>query len=32
MLYVLQPSKPLQVAGQKLSEDLESMKGVRAST
>ena len=32
MLYVLQPSKPLMVGGQMLGEDLETMKGVRASS
>jgi quercetin dioxygenase-like cupin family protein len=32
MLYILQPSKPLQIGGEKLVEDLETMQGVRAST
>jgi hypothetical protein len=32
MLYILQPSKPLQLGGEKLGEDLETMQGVRAST
>ena len=32
MLYVLQPSQPLEVAGQKLGEDLADMKGVPKST
>jgi hypothetical protein len=32
MLYILQPSKPLQIGGEKLGEDLETMQGVRAST
>jgi quercetin dioxygenase-like cupin family protein len=32
MLYVLQPCKPLNVAGQTLGEDLETMQGVRSST
>lgn len=31
MLYVLQPSKPLVVAGQELKEDYGDMKGVKAS-
>ncbi|KAK0250542.1 hypothetical protein LTR29_006168 [Friedmanniomyces endolithicus] len=32
MIYVLMPSKPLEVAGQRLGEDLETMVGVRNST
>ncbi|KAK0846149.1 hypothetical protein LTS02_015006 [Friedmanniomyces endolithicus] len=32
MIYVLMPSKPLEVAGQSLGEDLETMVGVRNST
>lgn len=32
MMYILQPSKPLEIGGQKLGEDLETMQGVRAST
>lgn len=32
MLYILQPSEPLEVGGKKLEEDLETMQGVRAST
>lgn len=32
MLYVLQPCKPLEIGGQKMGEDLETMQGVRAST
>lgn len=32
MLYVLMPSKPLEVGGQRLGEDLETMQGVRSST
>ncbi len=32
MLYVLQPCKPLTVAGQTIGEDLETMEGVRSST
>lgn len=32
MMYILQPSKPLEVGGKKLGEDLETMEGVRAST
>ncbi|KAK4986147.1 hypothetical protein LTR50_005519 [Elasticomyces elasticus] len=31
MMYVLQPCKPLEVAGRKLGEDLETMQGVRTS-
>lgn len=31
MMYVLQPCKPLEVAGQILGEDLETIQGVRAS-
>lgn len=31
MMFVLQPCKPLEVAGQKLGEDLETMEGVRPS-
>ena len=32
MMYILQPSKPLEIGGQKLGEDLETMQGVRASS
>ena len=32
MIYVLQPSKPLEVAGKVLGEDLDTMEGVRRST
>lgn len=32
MLYVLQPSQPLQVAGKMFGEDLADMEGVRHST
>jgi quercetin dioxygenase-like cupin family protein len=32
MIYVLTSSKPLEVGGQNLGEDLETMKGVRSST
>ena len=30
--YILQPSRPLEIGGEKLGEDLETMQGVRAST
>lgn len=32
MLYILQASKPLEIGGEKLGEDLETMQGVRASS
>lgn len=32
MMYVLQPTLPLQVAGQELAEDYGNMSGVRSST
>ena len=32
MIYVLMPSLPMEIGGQKLGEDLETMAGVRAST
>ena len=32
MIYILQPSTPLEVAGKLLGEELETMEGVRSST
>ena len=32
MIYVLQPAKPLEVAGQTFGEHLDDMEGVRSST